>query len=41
MGYISIVIPLVEVNTAEEGIDNPEYILLWFQEESEESNRNW
>ena len=30
MGYISVVIPPVKVNRAEEGIGNPEYILLWF-----------
>ena len=30
MGYISVVIPSVKVNHAEEGIGNPEYILLWF-----------
>ena len=30
MGYISVVIPTVKVNRAEEGIGNPEYILLWF-----------
>ena len=31
MGYINLVIPSVKVNCAEEGIRNPEYILLWFQ----------
>ena len=30
MGYINVVIPSVKVNRAEEGIGNPEYILLWF-----------
>ena len=30
MGYISVVIPSVKVNRAEEVIGNPEYILLWF-----------
>ena len=31
MGYTSVVIPSVKVNCAEEGIGNPEYILLWFK----------
>ena len=31
MGYISVVIPSVKVNRAEEGIGNPEYSLLWLQ----------
>ena len=30
MGYISVVIPPVKVNCAEEGIVNTKYILLWF-----------
>ena len=30
MGYIRLVIPLVKVNRAEEGIGNTKYILLWF-----------
>ena len=31
MVYISVVIPQVKFNRAEDRIGNPEYILLWFQ----------
>ena len=30
MGYISVVVPSVKVNRAEEGMGNTEFIMLWF-----------